>query len=120
MPRSELGIHRLRASGSSNDEQRMSSLRAILKLTMPRSELGAHRSRASGSSNDERMFASTEHYLLRAFNNNNSRERNVTPVVTANKAFRSFLAPKDGTGVALYCLCVGCWLYSKQRRTSLR
>ena len=34
--------------------------------------------------------------------------------------FRSFLAPRDGK-ILLYTVCVlGCWLYTKQRRISLR
>ena len=84
---------------------------------MPRSELGPLPSRASGSSNDEERMSSLlrQHYLLRAFNSgNNSREPFVTPATA--KVFRSFLAPRDDN---LYCLFVVCWLYTKQRRTSL-
>ena len=54
IPCSELGAHRWRASGSSNDE-RISSLLAIPPTKTPCSELGAHRPRASGNSNDNRM-----------------------------------------------------------------
>ena len=78
---------------------------------MPRSELDVHRSRALGSSNDERMSSLLrQHYLLRVFNIvNNSREHFVTPV-TANKVFRSFLAPRDGKSL-LYtvCVCMHVW-----------
>ena len=103
MPPSELGVHRSRASGSSNDE-RVFLLLAIPQTTLLRFELGTHRSKASGSSDDERMSSLLrQHYLLHAFNNgNNSRERFVTPITA--KVFRSLLKPRDGK-MLLYTVC---------------
>ena len=113
MPRSKLGTHRSRASDSSNDE-RVPRFSLYFKTTNARSELSAHLSRALGSSNDERVSSLLrQHYLLRAFNNDNdSRERFVTPVTA--KVFRNFLSPRDGKKL-LYNVCVlgaGCTLNS--------